>query len=278
MHNQLTAWLTVAEQAARAGGEQLLHWRSRFSVSEKGRFDLVTDADHASQAAIREVILSQCPDHHFLGEETPAAERATLLHTKEPLWVVDPLDGTTNYVHDLPCYAVSIGLVIDEWVQLGVIYDPVRDELFSAAKDQGAFLSQAGNGKHRTPIRCSTTASLKDALIAVGFPALLRGKEYVIEAWKQFGYESQGLRRTGSSAMNLAYLASGRVDAFFAYQICPWDIAAGIILVEEAGGTISQQNGQPYHPLSETVFVASNGPLHSIVLQTLSTIAPGAPR
>lgn len=266
-----TSWLNVAEQAARAGGEQLRHWRSKFKVSEKGRFDLVTDADHASQAAIREVILGQCPDHSFLGEETPADERAKLIQTQTPLWVVDPLDGTTNYVHDLPCYAVSIGLVMDERVQVGVIYDPVRDEMFSAAKGRGATV----NGQ---AIRCSPATSLKDALIAVGFPANLRGQEHVIEAWKQFGYESQGLRRTGSSAINLAYLASGRLDAFFAYQICPWDIAAGIILVEEAGGTISQANGQDYHPLSESVFVASNGHLHPTVLKTLSSISPEASR
>lgn len=256
--------LQVAEHAARAGGDQLRSWRRQFKVSEKGRFDLVTDADHASQAAIRDIILKQFPDHHFLGEETPKAERDALLATDRPLWVVDPLDGTTNYVHDLPCFAVSIGLVLEGQVHIGVIYDPVRDELFTATRGGGAYV----NGEK---LRCSPATSLTDALLAVGFPANLRGQDHVLDAWKWFGCESQGMRRTGSSAINLAYLAAGRLDGFFAFQISPWDIAGGIVLVEEAGGTISQADGSPYPTLGEAVFVASNGPLHSTILQGLAS-------
>lgn len=262
--------LPIAEQAARAGGETLHHWRSKFRVHEKGKFDLVTDADHASQAVIREILLTAFPDHRFLGEETSEAEKQKLYQSDRPLWVVDPLDGTTNYVHDFPCYVVSIGLVIEGHVQLGVIYDGTRDELFAAARGNGATLNQE-------PIRCSQHASLSESLIAVGFPAELRGHEQVMDAWKWFGYESQGLRRTGSSAMNLAYIAAGRLDGFFAFQISPWDIAAGIVLVEEAGGAISQRDGSPYPPLGKSLFVSSNGSLHTELLRGLQAVPPGVP-
>lgn len=260
--------LPVVEHAARAGGQALLSWRHRFVVTEKGRNDLVTDADHASQQAIREVLLRACPDHQFLGEETPLAQKEELLKTDKPLWVVDPLDGTTNYVHDLPCYAVSIGLVINHQVQLGVIFDPVRNELFSAVRGHDSLL----NGKK---ISCTSTPSLGSALIAVGFPANLRGNDHVIDAWKWFGYESQSLRRTGSSALNLAYLAAGRLDSFFAFQICPWDIAAGIVLVEESGGRISQVDGTIYDPLKENIFLSSNGPLHAELMRGLQEVLRG---
>lgn len=260
-----------AEKAARAGGEVLRSWRRRFAVKEKGRFDLVTDADHAAQQTIKEALLSAYPDHQFLGEETPRAQKDELLKTSGPLWVVDPLDGTTNYVHDLPCYAVSIGLVVDRQVQVGVIYDPSRDEMFSAARGLGAMLQ----GKK---IECTKVASLGEALLAVGFPANLRGNEHVIEAWKWFGYETQSLRRTGSSALNLAYVATGRLDGFFAFQICPWDIAAGMILVEEAGGRISTVVGTTYDPLQEDVFVSSNGALHGELLRGLQTVLSGGVR
>lgn len=267
MHNY-QKMLPIAEQAARAGGEQLRAWRRKFAVKEKGKFDLVTDADHAAQQAVKNVLMTAFPEHSFLGEETPSVEKQELLKSQKPLWVVDPLDGTTNYVHDFPCYAVSIGLVVNHEVVLGVIYDPSRDELFSAVRGQGAML----NGER---LKCSTSASLSEALIAVGFPANLRGNEHVLEAWKWFGYESQGMRRSGSSALNLAYVAAGRLDGFFAFQICPWDIAAGIVLVEEAGGRISQVDGTTYDPLEEKVFVSSNGPLHVELLRGLQAVISG---
>jgi len=260
--------LPIAEQAARAGGEQLRAWRRKFAVKEKGKFDLVTDADHAAQQAVKQVLMSAFPEHAFLGEETPLVEKQELLKSTKPLWVVDPLDGTTNYVHDFPCYAVSIGLVVDHEVKLGVIYDPSRDELFAAVQGHGATL----NGEQ---LICTKSASLGDALIAVGFPANLRGNEHVIEAWKWFGYESQSMRRTGSSALNLAYVAAGRLDGFFAFQICPWDITAGIILVEEAGGRISKLDGTTYDPLAETVFISSNGLLHAALLRGLQAVMSG---
>jgi len=267
MHNY-QKMLPIAEQAARTGGEQLRAWRRKFVVKEKGKFDLVTDADHAAQQAVKEVLMTAFPEHAFLGEETALVEKQALLQSQKPLWVVDPLDGTTNYVHDFPCYAVSIGLVVNHEVVLGVIYDPRQDELFSTVRGHGATL----NGER---LKCTPSASLSDALIAVGFPANLRGNEHVLEAWKWFGYESQGMRRTGSSALNLAYVASGRLDGFFAFQICPWDIAAGMVLVEEAGGRISQVDGTTYDPLQEKIFVSSNGPLHGELLRGLQAIISG---
>lgn len=256
------------EQAARSAGETLLRFRNVFQISEKGRFDLVTDADHAAQQVIREILYRDHPAIAFLGEETETSERERLLVAEHPIWVVDPLDGTTNYVHGLPCYAVSIALVAGHEVQAGVIYDPVREEMFSALRGQGARL----NGE---PIQCTANSQLEHALIAVGFPADLRGKEQVLDAWAWFGYHCRGLRRTGSSALNLAYLASGRLDGFFAYQVCPWDIAAGMLLVQEAGGRISQRDGTAYHPLREAIFVSSNGPLHAELLRGIHAASSG---
>jgi myo-inositol-1(or 4)-monophosphatase len=265
--DQYVNMLPIAEQAARAGGEQLRHWRRNFRVKEKGRFDLVTDADHAAQHAVYQVITTAFPDHHFLGEETPKPERDTIIKTSKPLWVVDPLDGTTNYVHDVPSYAVSIGLVVEGIVQVGVIYDPSRDEMFSAVKGHGTTL----NGQ---PLRCTQSPNLGETLISIGFPPNLRGNEYVVEAWKWFGYECQGLRRTGSSAINLAYVAAGRFDGFFAFQISPWDVAGGIVLVEEAGGIVTHADGRRYDPLVESTIVASNGPLHPELLRGLKAVIP----
>lgn len=260
--------IEAIEQAACAAGETLLRFRNAFTISEKGRFDLVTDADHAAQQVIRDILYRDHPAIEFLGEETEQAEKERLFASKDPVWVVDPLDGTTNYVHGLPCYAVSIALVSHHDVLAGVIYDPVREEMFSAQQGQGAKL----NGK---PIQCTTNNQLEHALIAVGFPADLRGKEQVLDAWAWFGYHCRGLRRTGSSALNLAYLASGRLDGFFAFQVCPWDIAAGMLLVKEAGGRISQMDGTAYHPLRESVFISSNGPLHAELLRGIHAASSG---
>ncbi|MBL8823327.1 MAG: inositol monophosphatase [Planctomycetia bacterium] len=260
--------LESIEHAARTAGELLLRRQSSFQLSEKGRFDLVTDADHAAQNAIREILHNNHPEIEFLGEETEHSEKELLLASNKPLWVVDPLDGTTNYVHGLPCYGVSIALVSGEQVLEGAIFDPIRQELFTARLGHGARL----NGE---AIHCSAANNLEQALIAVGFPADLRGKEEVLHAWAWFGYHCRGLRRTGSSALNLAYVAAGRLDGFFAFQVCPWDIAAGMLLVQEAGGNISQRDGSAYHPLRETVFVSSNGPLHDKILHGLNSLSPG---
>jgi myo-inositol-1(or 4)-monophosphatase len=258
--------LKVAQEAARAGGEVLERWTGRVSITEKARFDLVTEADHGSQLAIREVLQSEFPEFGFLGEETPEQEKRLLLTLPGPLWVVDPLDGTTNYVHRYPSYAVSIGLVQAGAPIVGVIYDPCRNEMFTAARSLGAAL----NG---TPLRTTSTDALGQALIAVGFPPNPRGNEAVLEAWRQFARETQSLRRTGSSTLNLAYIAAGRLDGFFAFQQSPWDVAAGMLIVHEARGTVTDHDGRPYHALSSQAIAASNGPLHHKMVGLLSCVA-----
>lgn len=260
--------LTVAEQAARAAGEELRSWQTRFTIHEKGRFDLVTDADRAAQERVQQILTQAFPDHAFLGEETPLAARGELLSSKKPLWVVDPLDGTTNYVHRNPCYAVSIGLVQAGKPLVGVIYDPSRDELFSALAGSGAALN-------REPIQVTQVSSLSEALIAMGFPADWRTDPRISSTWNWFGHRSQGMRRTGSSALNLAYLGAGRFDGFVAFQQWPWDVAAGMLIVEEAGGTVSQADGQPYDVLRGSLIAASNGALHPELLRGLQESMTG---
>src|SRR5947209_4190722 len=166
---QLTNWLNAAKEAARRGAEQLENWRGRFKVREKGRFDLVSEADHAAQDAIRDYLQRRFPDHLFVGEEGDALKTRPAAGSP-PVWIVDPLDGTTNYVHDCPLYCVSIGLEVAGELVVGVVLDPARQELFTAAQGQGAWL----NGKR---LQTSRIERLEDALLATGFPPDLRGQE-----------------------------------------------------------------------------------------------------
>ncbi len=253
--------LEVAAEAARQAGVVLESWRQRFAVREKGRFDLVTDADVAAQEAIQTHLKQRCPDHGFLGEE---AEAPTLRSTKQPTWIVDPLDGTTNYVHDCPCYAVSIGLEQEGELWVGVIFDPSRDELFTAARGQGAWL----NGRR---LQTTQTSRLEQALLSTGFPPDLRGQEHTLAAWRDFSLCTRSLRRTGSTALNLAYVAAGRHDGFWTYQAHPWDAAAGAVLVREAGGIVTNINGAAYD-LDTLDMLASNGPLHPAMVEMLQRV------
>jgi len=258
----LTEYLEAASEAARRGAAVLENWRSRFQVREKGRFDLVTDADLCSQNAIRAYLHECFPSHGFLGEEdpNPKVKRGA---GEPPLWIVDPLDGTTNYVHDCPMYCVSIGVWLDGAMVVGVVFDPRHDELFAAAKGQGAFL----NGQR---LQTSQTTTLSEALLATGFPPDVRGQERVLAWWRYFSLHAQSLRRTGSTALNLAYVAAGRFDGYWAFDNHVWDVAGGIVLVEEAGGKVSALDGSendPFHPAG----LASNGPLHETLLHAMRT-------
>src|SRR5262245_3034945 len=196
----LVGYLDAAREAAHRGAAVLEDWRRRFVVREKGRFDLVTDADLDSQRTIREFLSRHYPDHHFLGEEdkTPAARPGP---DAPPTWIVDPLDGTTNYVHDCPLYCVSIGLQVAGELVVGVILDPSRQELFTAARGLGAWL-----GDRR--LMTSRVQTLEAALLATGFPPNLEGHEQTLEWWRLLSLRTQSLRRTGSTALNLAYVAA----------------------------------------------------------------------
>lgn len=262
----LQSCLDHAAEAARRAGAVLLDWRQRFAVREKGRFDLVTDADVASQEAIRNFLRMHYPDFGFLGEEDPAAGWSSLAEGR-PTWIVDPLDGTTNYVHDCPVYAVSIGLMHGDSALVGVVFDPTRNELFQAAAGSGAWLN---GGRLRT----SSASNLEEALLSTGFPPDLHGQEQLLKTWQHFSLRTQSLRRTGSTSLNLVYVASGRHDAFWASQAFAWDAAAAIVLIREAGGIVSKLDGTAYDPRTPQI-LASNGPLHPIMLRELRMASAG---
>ncbi|MDX1963360.1 MAG: inositol monophosphatase family protein [Pirellulales bacterium] len=230
----MVEFVEVAQRAARAGGQVLLDWQGRFQVREKGPSDLVTEADLASQNAIRSVILASFPNHDVLGEE----DQAPTERTSPYRWIVDPLDGTTNYVHRVPHYCVSVALEKEGQVQSGCIYDPISRECFTASRGGGAYL----NGK---TIRASGTTELAQALIAVGFPAKVQPGSREITDLGQILTHCQAVRRTGSAALNLAYVACGRFDAYWARETKAWDVAAGLLLVQEAGGVITGFDGGP---------------------------------
>jgi myo-inositol-1(or 4)-monophosphatase len=260
MPPSLNAFLDVARRAALAAAEVLDDWRKRFTVREKARFDLVTDADIASQQTIREFISRQFPDHDFLGEEDKSRDKRPGLDAP-PTWIVDPIDGTTNYVHDCPLYCISIGLQIRGEMVAGVIYDPCRKEMYSAGQGMGAWLNDA-------PIRTSTTERLEEALLATGFPPDLRGQERTLDWWRYFSLRTRSLRRTGSTALNLAYVAAGRFDGYWAFDNHVWDVAAAVVLVREAGGRLTNIDGSPYDPYTPDA-LASNGPLHPAMLDAM---------
>ncbi|CAA9548974.1 MAG: Inositol-1-monophosphatase [uncultured Thermomicrobiales bacterium] len=251
----------VAIAAARDAGSIL---RERLGqhrdIQFKGVVDLVTDADRAAEAAIAARIRDAFPDHRILGEEGARGERPA---TDAALgWIIDPLDGTTNYAHGFPHFAVSIGLERAGTVVLGVIYDPLRDELFVAERGRGASL----NG---VPVRVSGTDDLIRSLLATGFPYDLARRTGRAEIWGRFLVRCQSIRGTGSAALNLAYVAVGRLDGVWEDPLQPWDMAAGSLLVEEAGGKVSDIRGGAFAPYG-TGIVATNGALHAAMLAVIA--------
>jgi myo-inositol-1(or 4)-monophosphatase len=224
--------LAAAEEAARAAGRILQDWAGRFTVSEKGPADLVTEADVASQRAIYQILQARFPDHGFLGEEglDSAPDGA------EYRWIIDPLDGTSNYVHRFPYYAVSIGLEHRGQLVAGVILDPTRGEMFSAALGQGATLDG------RT-IRCSRFDRLNQAMVIASFPPGVTADSEPIKRFLTVLGHAQTIHRSGSAALNLAYVAAGRLDGFWSASLKPWDVAAGALIVAEAGGRVTKMDG-----------------------------------
>lgn len=261
---ELTDALDAATEAARRGAAELERWRGKFATREKARADLVTDADQASQDAVKGYLAERFPGFGFLGEEecvglTPEQTRPPA--AAPPTWVVDPLDGTVNYVHDVPAYCVSIGLWACGVCVVGVILDPRQNETFAAARGHGATL----NGK---PIRVSDTAHLSQALISTGFPYKIEAQRRNLAAWARVTEHSQALRRTGSTALNLAYVACGRFDGYWAFDNYPWDVAGGACLVAEAGGELSAVDGTAFDPFRPDL-LATNGRYHRELLEVL---------
>lgn len=231
--------LNTAIKAARRGAT-LINRASfdldRVSVTEKHFNDFVTEVDQAAEAAIIEVLKTAYPDHAILAEESGAS--ANLHDENDYVWIIDPLDGTTNFIHGFPQYCVSIALQHRGIITQAVVYDPTRNELFTASKGAGAFL----NEKRIRVTRCDKIA---DALIGTGFPSRdLSGLDQYMEMFKVMTGKCQGLRRPGSAALDLAYVAMGRLDGFFEKRLAPWDVAAGSLLITEAGGIVGTFSGE----------------------------------
>ena len=250
----LQRFCDVAEQAARCAGAILLDMAGKFSVREKGRGDLVTSADLASQEAIRETLLAAFPSHSFLGEESTVAPDPAA----DFRWIVDPLDGTSNYVHGLEFYAVSIGLEHRGELIAGVIYDPAAARCFKATAGGGAFLNDS-------PIRVSSVDFLRSALLVTGFPPGMRGRADLLRLFEEFCSESHSVRRLGSAALDLAYVACGRFDGFYAPNLHPWDAAAGAVIVREAGGLVTNLDGSPYNLYTPDI-LATNCRIHDAMV------------
>jgi myo-inositol-1(or 4)-monophosphatase len=260
--------LELAIAAAQEAGALLLHYaRSGFRVKHKNPINLVTDADHAAEQCIIDRIRVICPDHGFLAEERSRAEP----HASPYLWIIDPLDGTTNFAHGYPAYCVSIGLQLHGRCVLGVVYDPSRNELFTAVDGSGARL----NGNQ---IRVSTAASLDSSLLVTGFAYDIRETERNnLDHFVRFALKAQGVRRTGSAALDLCYVAAGRFDGFWEVRLNPWDMAAGAVLVREAGGRLTNFSGDDLSIYGEEL-VASNGRIHGAMLDVLHESGPPADR
>jgi myo-inositol-1(or 4)-monophosphatase len=243
----------AAQEAARRAAVVVEEWRQKFQVREKGRFDLVTDADLASQKTIQEYLSRRFPEHAFLGEEDVGAKNRPSAGAP-PTWIVDPIDGTTNYVHDCPLYCISIALQVAGDLVVGVVLDPSRNEMFHAAKGAGAWINERR-------IRVSTTERLEEALIATGFAPDVRGHELALDWWRHFSFTARSLRRTGSTALNMAYVAAGRFDAYYAFDNHVWDVAGGTVLIQEAGGLVTNIDGSAYDAFAADA-LATNGTLH----------------
>jgi myo-inositol-1(or 4)-monophosphatase len=249
----------VTSLCREAGRIARARWGTPLQITRKGQVDLVTDVDLELQGVIGETITRRFPEHVVLGEEGAQEESA---RQAEYLWLVDPLDGTTNYVHGHPCFCVSLAMAHRGEVLLGCIYDPLRDELFYAAKGEGASL----NG---TLIAVSRTDSLLSSLLSTGFPYERASlKDSNVACLGRLINRIQGVRRSGSLALDLAYVAAGRLDGHWEFHVKPWDTAAGGLMVEEAGGRISGARGEGWSPFDHDV-VATNGQIHQELLTAL---------
>ena len=258
---------------AREAGSLLLHYfHQKLKIEYKGDADLVTAADRASEALIRERIAKQFPSHDVLGEEQGLNDLGG-----DYRWYVDPLDGTTNFAHGYPVFCVSMAIehLSAEDRAAGrpgrrvaaVVYDPTRDELFSAEQGRGAHL----NG---VPIQVSRATQLKECLVSTGFPSHKRHKNPNIHFYHQITLRTHGVRRAGSAALDLCNVACGRFDGFWEFNLNPWDTAAGVLLVEEAGGKVSRFDGSPFE-LNSKETLGSNGLVHDALVHEFQEIFAG---
>ena len=246
--------------AAAYQGAEVLRSRfgSMFKVSKKGRIDLVTEADTEAEHAIIETIASAFPDHSILAEESGLQKESSPLQ-----WIIDPLDGTTNFVHGLSLYAVSIAFAVEGEVVFGIVLSPPAEELFMAVSGEGATL----NGR---PVSVSSESALSESLLVTGFPySIEEDFKPISERFIKCLKAAQGVRRLGSAALDLCYVACGRFTGFWEQNIQPWDTAAGFLLVQEAGGRVTDYSDQPY-TIGKREILATNGMIHQEMLSLLS--------
>ena len=255
--------LNFAIQTARDAGRVLAKRFGRtLEITNKSELDLVTESDLASEHLIIDRIKTHYPRHAILAEESGASEPADREKQSDWRWIIDPLDGTTNYAHGYPCFCVSIGLENKGRMELGVVYDPMRDEMFTAERGQGATL----NGRR---IHVSPTPNLASALVCTGFPYDVRERSEFARHFANFIMAAQGVRRDGAAALDLAYVAAGRFDGFWEEGLKPWDVAAGALIIEEAGGGVSNYYGEPIDIYSPPI-LASNGLVHEEMMRVLN--------
>ncbi len=244
--------LQTAIEAAQTAGRVLQQHGEVTEIQEKSAYHFVTEADLRAEKAILDIIGERFPDHRIVSEESHAAENVL----QPAVWIIDPLDGTNNFSHSIPLYCVSIAFATHGQVQVAVVFDPNRNEMYSAIRGKGAWL----NGK---PIHVSRRDELKQSIICTGFyydrGQVMRSTLKAIETL--FTHGVRGIRRFGSAALDLCWVADGRLDGFFEYQLAPWDYAAGWLLVTEAGGTCSERDGRPMS-LDAGNVMAANTPIH----------------
>ena len=254
--------LDFAIQTARDAGRILAErFGRKIEISNKSEIDLVTESDLASERLIIDRIKTQFPRHAILAEESGASGPVDRESQSDWRWIIDPLDGTTNYAHGYPCFCVSIGLECSGRPEIGVVYDPLRDEMFTAERGKGAAL----NGRR---IRVSPTPTLASALLCTGFPYDVREKSEFARHFSNFIMAAQGVRRDGAAALDLAYVAAGRFDGFWEEGLKPWDVAAGALIIEEAGGRVSNYQGGALNIYAPPI-MASNGLVHEQMMQVL---------
>lgn len=258
-------YLSSAVEIAREAGLLVAQLSQRpHEISYKRPSDIVTEVDRRSEVLIVERLRSRFPKHGIVSEEGGGQKTDS-----EYCWYVDPLDGTTNFAHGFPVYCVTLGLAFRDEVVAGVVYDPTRDELFTAERGAGAYLNQQR-------IHVSKNAQLSECLVATGFPPFMRDHELNIQLYYRFTRLTHGVRRAGSAALDLCSVAAGRFDGFWELKLNPWDKAAGSLLVTEAGGRVTDMTGGPFELLGHEIF-ASNGLVHDQMRAVFDDVAPHDP-
>ncbi len=257
----------VALRAARAAGRIHLRWLNKTKTTRKSNaLDLITEADKEAEAAVIETIVRAFPTHSILAEESGANE-----HRSDHRWIIDPLDGTTNFAHGFPAFCVSIAYEHRSRIQFGVVFDAMHKDLFVAARGKGAKL----NGR---PIRVSRATTLASSLLATGFPYNRRERRrFYLCFWEEMMTHVQGVRRSGAAALDLANVACGRTDGFWEFGLKPWDVAAGALLVQEAGGSVTNMDTTPLD-LAGAQIIATNGRIHQELAGVLRATRPEAER